>query len=881
MPKFLPYGLQSQLSPLAVVILSFFFAVSVTADTTAKLPQEVEKNVEFDAFFLHINDEASVDLSRFAHGASATPGIYRTAIYVNNVLIDNKEVEFKSREDKSVYPCLTAEIIKIITFNYEKLPVDFLSVTETGEQCVDLQRKLSDAQVNFDSSEQRLDLLIPQIYMLKAARGSVSTELWDSGISALMFGYNVNGYSSESRGKTFNSMYAGVNAGLNIDAWYLRHNGAYNWMEDGSAQYSNRNTYLQRDIPQIMGRALVGQANTYGQLFDTLPFTGIQLASDERMLPASQRGYAPDIRGIARTNARVTVHQNDQVLYETTVTPGEFLINDLYPTGYGGDLEVIVREADGSEQHFRVPYASAAQLLRPGTSNYAVTAGRLRNDNLRVNPELYQLTYQRGLTNTLTGYTGLQASQGYGALQLGAAVGTPVGAVAFDVTQAKAQVENTADDQPGKTFKGQSYQLSYSKVIPETNSNLSLAASRFSSEGYLDFMTAMESRDAVAKGDSPWAVSRAKNRFTVTAGQGLAEGWGQLNLSGSVQNYWNKEGSEQQFQVGYSNQFQRLTYNISANRSYSSLGGNQNNYLLSFTLPLGRNDRVNTPQLRTDLAKDSSGRYGQQISITGAAGKESQLGYAVTAMNANQGVGNSGSLSGSYSNSSTALNGSYSKGKGYNSVAAGLSGTVIGHSGGVTLTPYTSETYALVEAKGAEGASVSPYQNVTVDSRGYAVVPYLNAYQLNDVSIDPKGSAADVELDNTMQRVAPHAGAVVKVKYEIKKGTPILINATHQGEPLSFGAEVFDGNGNSVGSVGQGGQIYARVAQDAGQLLVKWGEDRELQCRLGYRLMPQTQSSTQRTIQQFNSACQSGTPQIVTGQVVHNSSDKPLVSSGW
>ncbi|MBC3220892.1 fimbria/pilus outer membrane usher protein [Serratia fonticola] len=107
-----------------------------------------------------------------------------------------------------------------------------------------------------------------------------------------------------------------------------------------------------------------------------------------------------------------------------------------------------------------------------------------------------------------------------------------------------------------------------------------------------------------------------QNRFTVTAGQGLAESWGQLNISGSMQNYWNREGSEKQFQVGYSNQYQRLSYSISANRSYSSLGNNQNNYLLSFSLPLGREDRMHTPQLRTDLSHDSSGRYGQQVSIT-------------------------------------------------------------------------------------------------------------------------------------------------------------------------------------------------------------------------------------------------------------------------
>ncbi|WP_447884780.1 fimbria/pilus outer membrane usher protein [Serratia fonticola] len=107
-----------------------------------------------------------------------------------------------------------------------------------------------------------------------------------------------------------------------------------------------------------------------------------------------------------------------------------------------------------------------------------------------------------------------------------------------------------------------------------------------------------------------------------------------MNISGSMQNYWNREGSEKQFQVGYSNQYQRLSYSISANRSYSSLGNNQNNYLLSFSLPLGREDRMHTPQLRTDLSHDSSGRYGQQVSITGTAGEQSQLGYAVTAMNA-------------------------------------------------------------------------------------------------------------------------------------------------------------------------------------------------------------------------------------------------------
>uniref|UniRef100_UPI0018AC82A7 FimD/PapC C-terminal domain-containing protein n=1 Tax=unclassified Serratia (in: enterobacteria) TaxID=2647522 RepID=UPI0018AC82A7 len=156
------------------------------------------------------------------------------------------------------------------------------------------------------------------------------------------------------------------------------------------------------------------------------------------------------------------------------------------------------------------------------------------------------------------------------------------------------------------------------------------------------------------------------------------------------------------------------------------------------------------------------------------------------------------------------------------------------------------------------------YPGVKIDSRGYAVVPYLNPYQMNDISIDPKGTSSDVELDNTSQKVAPYSGAVVKVKYATKHGTPILVNATYQGEPVPFGADIFDSKGNSVGSVGQGGQLYARVAEDRGQLRVKWGEGSEMQCAVSYVLMPVAKGQKQAQIQQFTSTCSPGNTSLST-----------------
>ncbi|MDP1288243.1 fimbria/pilus outer membrane usher protein, partial [Klebsiella pneumoniae] len=74
----------------------------------------------------------------------------------------------------------------------------------------------------------------------------------------------------------------------------------------------------------------------------------------------------PVIKGIARTTADVTVYQNGYSIYKTTVSPGAFEINDLYPTGSAGDLYVTVKESDGGEQSFVVPFASLAILQREG-----------------------------------------------------------------------------------------------------------------------------------------------------------------------------------------------------------------------------------------------------------------------------------------------------------------------------------------------------------------------------------------------------------------------------------------------------------------------------------------------------------------------------------
>ncbi|MBB1200288.1 fimbrial biogenesis outer membrane usher protein [Enterobacteriaceae bacterium 89] len=822
------------------------FCLGNSAYAAENMPaQELAKNVEFSSSFLQLEDQSAVDLSRYANGANITPGTYNAAIYVNGSPIGNMDVELRERADKTIYPCMTDTLLRQIPFRYDHLPEHFFD--KVG-QCGDLKQLLPEAVTQFDSNEMRLNIQLPQLYVSNSARGSVSPELWDSGIPAAILGYNLNGYQSTSGGYDNKSLYAGINAGLNVGAWYFRHNGSYNWDQHGQKKYESINTYLQRDIPALKARALVGQANTRGDVFDTLPFTGAELATDERMLPESQRGYAPEIRGIARTNAKVTVRQSGTVIYQTTVAPGAFLIDDLYPTGYGGDLLVTVEEADGTHHAYTVPYASVVEQLRPGATRFEIVGGNLRNDYLAHDVALYQGTVRHGITNWLTGYGGMQLSQNYYAILGGAAIGTGIGSFSFDVTQARMHLPET----PEVTSPGQSYRLSYSETVNSTS--LSVAAYRFSSSGFMDFMTAQQTVDALQHGGSMDTIWRSRNRYSMTASQGLPEDWGQLYVSGSVQDYWNKGGSDKQYQLGYNNSYGSVSYGISAGRTYN-LHGTEDSWLLTVSLPLGRSDSSYRPQLSMQLAHDSTGRTAEQATLSGTGGDDHQMSYSATAMNSNQGVGTSGALNAQYRTPYSSLSGGWSGGRNYHSEFAGASGTIVAHSGGVTLTPYTSDTYALIEAKGATGASVSGYPGVTIDRFGYALVPYLDPYQMNDITLDPKGASDDVEMVSTEKKVAPYYGAVVKVKYGTKTGSPILVNATVNGQPVPFGAEVLDEQGRSVGSAGQGGQVYARVEQEQGALTLRWGKGAAETCQIRYHLMSMGDAQ-KANVQTFNSVCE-------------------------
>ena len=857
-------------------------------------------DASFDRSMLSGAGRNTTDLSRFEHGNFVLPGSYSVDISLDEVPIGRSAIRFAApTADVSATPCVTRALLDKLGLHPADLSDRITTELAADQACVAIADVIPGASTAFDVADLRLDVSVPQAYMGLRARGYVDPQYWDSGVNAGLLSYNFNSYHTANRGMSQTSSYLGLDAGLNLGRWHLRHNSALNWQSAAAGNPATHHwqgiaTYAQRDLPGLRAQLTLGDSWTSGEIFDSINLHGVQLATDDRMLPQSLRGYAPTVRGIADSNAKVTVRQNGMVVFQTTVAPGAFTIGDLYATGYGGDFEVTVAEANGRVHTFSVPYASVPQLLRPGVSRFSVAAGQLRDESIRRKPDVLEATMQRGFTNLLTGYAGAEGAQGYGAVLLGSALNTRYGAFAMDVTTARTRI-------PGlDSLSGQSVRLSYSKIMAQTGTSLTVAAYRYSTSGYLTLGDAMRARDYARRGLPvfstglerpillngvpvsvlltpaqqaalagidlrallvPTGVDRQRNNFSLALSQKLGAHGGSLYVNGSARDYWNRSGTDTQFQIGYNNSFGRLHYSLSASRERDLFGRSDNRFMANVTIALGNG--AHTPQLTAGLNRSSSGDLQEQATLSGTAGADDRFNYGVTGTHdsgANTGsLGTSGSINGGYRGAHMLVNASFGAGSGYSQSSLNVTGGIVAHPGGITFGQTLGDTVAIVEAPEATGARIGNAVGVRVDRAGYALVPYLTPYILNTINIDPAGLSLDVQLDSTSAQVAPRAGAVVMVKFKSESGRFMLIQAhLANGKTLPFGAEVKDEQGQAIGVVGQAGRIMVRLAQATGSLSVQWQDQAVTRaCSLPYQLQPRGKHQRKAgTIEQIEVTCE-------------------------
>lgn len=384
---------------------------------TAVFPVDAE--YYFNPRFLSNDLAESVDLSAFTKGREAPPGTYRVDIYLNDEFMASRDITFIADDNNAdLIPCLSTDLLVSLGIKKSALLDNKEHSAEKhvpdNSACTPLQDRLADASSEFDVGQQHLSLSVPQIYVGRMARGYVSPDLWEEGINAGLLNYSFNGNSINNRsnhnaGKS-NYAYLNLQSGINIGSWRLRDNSTWSY-NSGSSNSSDSNkwqhinTSAERDIIPLRSRLTVGDSYTDGDIFDSVNFRGLKINSTEAMLPDSQHGFAPVIHGIARGTAQVSVKQNGYDVYQTTVPPGPFTIDDINSAANGGDLQVTIKEADGSIQTLYVPYSSVPVLQRAGYTRYALAMGEYRSgNNLQSTPKFVQASLMHGLKGNWTPY---------------------------------------------------------------------------------------------------------------------------------------------------------------------------------------------------------------------------------------------------------------------------------------------------------------------------------------------------------------------------------------------------------------------------------------------------------------------------------------------
>lgn len=777
--------------PCFVILHSSIFSVGLYAEDNARY--------EFDNAILMGN--ASLNDLRSFNAAGLLPGTYIVDIYINDNWRGRRELVFKKNARGELVSCYSGQFLQGVGIDPSKMNE---SLATQSSHCNTLAEwdTSGKATERLNTSQLDLRITIPQAYIDNIDSNYIQPELWQPGIPAINFSYNADYYSTQQRGhdrSSTDSAWLGMDIRSSAGGWLLEHFGSQSWDSDAGSHYANNRTTLKRPIIGLKSMFSAGKFYTDSQMFDSIAILGMGLASEDLMRPDSSLNWAPVIRGVAETNARVTVTQDGQTLHQSSVPAGPFSIESVLPANTGGELLVTIQESDGRIRRFTVPYSSVPQLLKPGVSRYGVTLGAVDEDNYDEDPFAAQAYWQYGLNNYLTLYSGASGFERYQSALIGSGLNSGIGAFAVDITHSRLNLD---DDRQ----QGQQYRLTWNRTLLWSETSLWLE-SKYRSHHFYGQRDALDAEMS----SNQYLSLREKLSLSASINQPLAETWGSFYLSGSLKKYWDQQDNYRQYAVGYTNSWGNLTWSVSAQRFWnedergSVTKDDQIMLSLSYFLP---RDRAGFTQISSDSYSNNGKVSNSRLSLTTSSDEENNIVWGV-----NTGYARSGDVewgaNGMVRTPYTSLNGTWSQSNSWHQLSGGMSGMLVGHAKGITFSPERSDTVALVYAPNALGAHLEGVPGTRFDNNGYAIMPWLRPWRVNDVTIDPKGSAEGLNFTKTQGKVAPYEGNVISVIFETTLKKQHIIYPRLQGQQkMPFGAIIRDNANNHVGYVGQGGALY-------------------------------------------------------------------------
>ncbi len=807
----------------------------------------------FDSSMLAAGLGDNIDLSLFSRPGGGIEGPREVSVYINGNFFVRKSLNFKNNDDGTLLPEFASDFFDdVLNDEYISKNSNIISTTEFLE-------RIPYSSITFEQSSFRVDISVPQASLGNKMKLKSSPDSWELGIPALLSDYYLSG--SRNWGKNYSSenLYVSSLLGLNIEGWrlrsslnYSRYQTEYNHRRKDYSQSGFYNTYLERDIGILRSTFRLGELSTGGMILDPVSFHGAKLYSNDEMLNRSLRNYTPTVRGVANSQAVVTITQNGREVYQTNVPAGPFELNDFYISGYSGDMVVTIRESDGSEHSFVQPYSTLPEMKREGVFGYELSAGRYDGSGAghyyNDTPFIYG-SWSQGFPYgiTLFGET-LQADK-YQTMGLGSTLSLGMlGAVSGDISVSRAE-------KYGDVHTGQSYGFKYSKSQVETGSTLTLATYRYSTKDFYTF------RDFVSNTDEARYIwdNRLKNRMSISLNQSLGS-YGNLSLSGSQQDYWTSDEVSRSLSLSHSFNWRNIYVNTMFSMDQYHGGkwrSSENKQIgLYLTVPinrlLGLTDPTNSSLSYS--ATRSEHQVRQNINLAGSI-PGTNTRYRVGGSWGNGGIENSHNASLNWNGNYVDASLGYTRTGNTQTIDYGFSGSAVLYPWGIAMGADSIMSGAIVvQTKGASGVRIRQNGKETT-LFGTALLSSPDPYTENRIDLDPSGLPDDIVLADTMKTTVPQAGAVVLLDYTVFKGFQVVFTLKQpDGKPLPFGTVVaLEGSKNgkeNTGIVGEDGRVYFGGIPEKGMLRASWGKNKE--CRVDFRI---GNKKTDTPVTEINGTC--------------------------
>lgn len=747
---------------------------------------------------IHFNE----DISALEH-SNVPPGSYLVNIYINNKKIGQEAITFTLQENKqkqlTLRPCLSKEMMEDYGILVPQTVVE-------NDNCIDIN-SFEYTSDYFDFNKKNLHLSIPLQYISEEKNNDLRKKYWSDGISAFLLNYNVSGFNNFNTESSSNTYYANLQPQLNFGAWRLKSYITYYHSKDNN-KWDTVNTYISRAIKTLNSEIALGEIYTQSLIFDATKIIGANLYSSTQMLPQNYTRYAPAISGIANSEAIVTIKQNDVIIYSKSVPAGPFSIIDYSPPSSSGNLYVTVKETDGTEKSFYIPYTMNNVLLRKGMMKYNLSSGQY-NGQGNAKPIVTTLEMIYGLTDRLTILSGVQIADKYQSVSVGNGINMGAfGAFSGNIIYSNAKLD---DD---KTRRGNAIKLVYTKDLVESGTNLSVVGYKhFDSNFYFfnDFIN-------YNKYDS---ANKLKNEFTVSVIQNLGTDFGQASLA--MTKYQYRNGSVSSYIAGYINSFDRVNTNFNFNYIKDSNKNNKNDYVFSMNLSIPFNINDNNYWMSYGSSINRESETVNTVQVGGVNGETSQMSW-----NAYQGYNSinsvySGGVGGAYRSSYGNVNASYSYTKDSSYTNYGAAGSLIISEYGVVAGAPLQQSNVLVRVDNGEGVKVKNNLSGETNSFGLLISPGLSDYRDNSIELNSATIPENIEIEHKIiSNIVPTKGALVLANFENKVGYKLYINLNKKKEiPNGATARI----GEYIGHVSLNNSLYIQSSDKVGTININWIKD--------------------------------------------------------